>query len=424
VFHETSIDEPGVSLHTVRGTQPSCLEYSIGDSSELTSDVLHTSKLDDAAANSREIDFALVLARTIDSIKDDPSLLRNMVYELARSKLLTLAWEQKPRIRTLEVSRLLLSFETAVQHVERHASREDELRTPGSVPGLVSSAHFAKEIDRGDSILIVDQTMRPTEALKAKKSYSEGVSHARKRDWRRAAVVFRATCVVIAVGMACAIGGKYLVPSRHAASVVHASASVLPKSGSQKEPVSTAQFPNQGRRAGLPLPNVYGVYAVSNGVLHDLEALPGRVPDPRVFMSTPVKTPSKTILPDGRLAFIVFRRDLSSAPDRVSVRAIAKVVRGMSFDSDARANVSNLDDQWAIRSASFELRVTPVDDNPEMLLLRPENPEFVFPAGRYGVVLKGQAFDFSVAGPITEPVQCLERVAAANGNFYSECRSR
>ena len=90
-------------------------------------------------------------------------------------------------------------------------------------------------------------------------------------------------------------------------------------------------------------------------------------------MSTPVKTPSKTILPDGRLAFIVFRRDLSSAPDRVSVRAIAKVVRGMSFDLDARAKVSNLDDQWAIRSASFELRVTPVDDNPEMLLLRPEN---------------------------------------------------
>ena len=120
----------------------------------------------------------------------------------------------------------------------------------------------------------------------------------------------------------------------------------------------------------LPLPDAYGVYAVDNGELHELEALPGRVPDPRVFMSTPVKTPSKTILPEGRLAFIVFRRDLSSAPDRVSVRAIAKVVRGMSFDSDARAHVANLDDQWAIRSASFELRVTPVDDNPEMLLLR------------------------------------------------------
>ena len=81
------------------------------------------------------------------------------------------------------------------------------------------------------------------------------------------------------------------------------------------------------------------------------------------------------------------------------------------------------DDEWAIRGTSYDLRVAPVNGNAEMLLLRPGNPDFVFPAGRYGLVLKGQAFDFSVAGPITESVQCLERVAAANGNFYSECRS-
>jgi hypothetical protein len=77
-----------------------------------------------------------------------------------------------------------------------------------------------------------------------------------------------------------------------------------------------------------------------------------------------------------------------------------------------------------IRGTSYDLRVAPLNENAEMLLLRPEHADFVFPAGRYGLVLKGQAFDFSVAGPITEPVQCLERVAAANGNFYSECRSR
>ena len=141
-------------------------------------------------------------------------------------------------------------------------------------------------------------------------------------------------------------------------------------------------------------------------------------------MSAPVKTPSRTMLPNGRIAFIVFRRDMTtSAPDRVAVRVIAKVIRGMTFDSAAKASTTNLDDQWAIRSTSYNLRVAPLNDNTEMLLLRPDNPDFVFPAGRYGLVLKGQAFDFSVAGPITEPVQCLERVAAANGNFYSECRS-
>ena len=43
-----------------------------------------------------------------------------------------------------------------------------------------------------------------------------------------------------------------------------------------------------------------------------------------------------------------------------------------------------------------------------MLMIRPENPNFVFPAGRYGLVIKGQAYDFTVAGPVTEPAQCLK----------------
>jgi len=57
-------------------------------------------------ANSPEIDFALVLSRTIDSIKNDPSQLRNTVYELARTKLLMLAWEQNPRITVLGLRRI------------------------------------------------------------------------------------------------------------------------------------------------------------------------------------------------------------------------------------------------------------------------------------------------------------------------------
>jgi hypothetical protein len=131
------------------------------------------------------------------------------------------------------------------------------------------------------------------------------------------------------------------------------------------------------------------------------------------------------MLPDGRLSFIVFRRDLTTnAPAMSQSGSSPRSSGGMTFDSAAKASIANLDDQWAIRGTSYDLRVAPLNENAEMLLLRPENPDFVFPAGRYGLVLKGQAFDFSVAGPITEPVQCLERVAAANGNFYSECRSR
>jgi len=139
-------------------------------------------------------------------------------------------------------------------------------------------------------------------------------------------------------------------------------------------------------------------------------------------MSTPINAPSHITLPDGKLTFIVYRRDIANAaPERVPVRVIAKVMRTMAFNA-GQANTTSVGDQWTIRGTSYDLRVAPVTDNAEMLMLRPENPDFVFPAGRYGLVLKGQAYDFTVAGEIVEPAQCLERVEAANGAFYSECR--
>jgi hypothetical protein len=82
-----------------------------------------------------------------------------------------------------------------------------------------------------------------------------------------------------------------------------------------------------------------------------------------------------------------------------------------------------VEDEWTIRSTAYELRVAPMSENPEMLLSRPENPEFQFSPGRYALVLKRQAFDFTVAGQVTEVLHCLTRTEAANGAFYSECRN-
>jgi hypothetical protein len=38
------------------------------------------------------------------------------------------------------------------------------------------------------------------------------------------------------------------------------------------------------------------------------------------------------------------------------------------------------------------------------------------------MVLQGTAYDFSVAGPITDMAQCLERTDAVDVPVYSECR--
>jgi len=193
----------------------------------------------------------------------------------------------------------------------------------------------------------------------------------------------------------------------------------------QEEPSST--FTSSAALSsppGLPLPDVYGVYAINNGQLYELEALPGRVPDQRVFMSTAIKTPSHTTVSDGHVAFVIYRRDIaSSAPDRGQVRVIAKVMRAITFSAAGRVDTMPVGDQWTIRSNSFEFRVAPVNENAEMLVMRPANPDFVLPAGRYGLVLKGQAYDLTVDGPVTDSAQCLERVEAANGAFFSECRN-
>jgi len=53
--------------------------------------------------------------------------------------------------------------------------------------------------------------------------------------------------------------------------------------------------------------------------------------------------------------------------------------------------------------------------------IRPESSDFVLAPGRYAMVIKDLAYDFTVAGESTDPAHCLERTEAANGNFYSEC---
>jgi hypothetical protein len=127
-------------------------------------------------------------------------------------------------------------------------------------------------------------------------------------------------------------------------------------------------------------------------------------------------------LPDGKARFIVFRRDLvGNAPDRVEIRVVARVARAISFDAKGRPNIASISDSWNIRNVSHEFRVRPVAGNPEMLLIQSDKPDFVLPAGRYVLVLKDQGYDFTVAGKVAEPAQCLERTDAVNGSFYSEC---
>ena len=130
----------------------------------------------------------------------------------------------------------------------------------------------------------------------------------------------------------------------------------------------------------MPLPTEYGAFALNDGRLTELPQLAMRVPDPRVAISPVISTPSQIHLPSGKLEFVIFRRDLAnSAPDRISLQVIARVVRALTFDSRGKPITTNIEDAWVVRNNSYQMRVAPVADSPEMILIRPDPPSWHCP---------------------------------------------
>jgi hypothetical protein len=374
------------------------------------------------AAKSSEVDFAIVLSRVIASIENDPAQLRSAVYELARIKLQT-----ELSINVSEKRDLALALESAIERVETVSSKHDHVKV------LQSLDRFSNRSEVDAYEVMIEGREAPI--IKHLPSFlTWAVDGSRKVEssprWMGAAPLVRAAVVAVLGIVLCTVLDRHFgvfgrQPPQPFASVVHKveRPETKPVIQASADGVQTPITTPSTQSLGFPLPSVYGIYAVSGGQLHELEPLVGRVPDQRVFMSTPVKTPSRTVLPDGRAVFIIYRRDAANgAPERVSVRVIAKVLRAMTFNTAGTASTTNVQDTWTIRNISYDFRVAPLGEGSEMLMIGPESENFVFPAGRYGLVIKGQAYDFTIAGPITEPVQCLEGIKAENGTFYSECR--
>jgi hypothetical protein len=187
-------------------------------------------------------------------------------------------------------------------------------------------------------------------------------------------------------------------------------------------PASLAAAP----AAALPFPRpiAYGVYAVRGDHLIELEQVQGTPVDPRTRSQLQIVTPVRTIIDPTKPAFVVFRRDLvSSAPEKVPVRIASRIAHSMIFDASGKPVVTTPETAtWLIRDKGYDLRVSPLRESLEMVMLRPQNPEFSFPPGRYELMLGGQVYDFVVAGEVTDPAHCVEGVATARGPVFYECK--
>jgi hypothetical protein len=175
----------------------------------------------------------------------------------------------------------------------------------------------------------------------------------------------------------------------------------------------------------FPRPSAYGVYAVRDNQLVELEQVHATPVDPRLRTQLQLVQPSRTVIDTAKIAFVVFRRDLvSSAPEKVPVRIASRIAHSMIFDSGGKPMVTTPPtDTWLIRDQGYDMRVSPLRDSPEMVMLRPENPEFSFPSGRYELMIIGQPYDFVVPGEVTDPAHCVEGVATARGPVFYECKS-
>jgi hypothetical protein len=357
------------------------------------------------STDSPEVDFALLLSRMIDSLQKDPAELRNAVYEVARIKLKQEVFKETPLINTSELRRVSIALETSISRVEAISSKQDRLDAVKSLDRLRLAEIKPIRAAGYHPNLRIDQSAPGIgPVLNARPRYPTSL-------------LLRGLLVMVSAFVLFVIlyDGREFLSAKP--SVQQEQASEPPDS-----PGSIAEHPGD-KAADFPLPSFYGIYAVNHGELYELDALPGRVPDQRIFMSAVMSKPSRTLIPDGRIAFVAFRRDLATnAPERASVRVIARVVRAMSFRTAGKAATAALEDLWAIRNISYDFRVSPLSDHPEMLVVRPNDPDLVLVPGRYGMVIKDTGYDFTVAGKITDATQCLERVEAANGTFYSECR--
>ena len=378
--------------------------------------------------HAQEVEFALILSRMISTVKEDPAQLRLAIYEFARARLtMDTSWAEDH-----ERERLSTALETAIQGVEQFSARREEREslqppTPHAQIGLGTTPPAEPT-----SMVPVHQVDAEPKGVVLKEVYwrndAQTIAQAQTRVLLSTLARFAIGVLLFGVLAGLAIyrqgtlGGSERLSSP--ATVIVAKPSTSPSSNVPgTADLKTAAISQDA--PAFPLPTDYGVYAVNNDKLSELNLLQEQVPDKRIAMSTPINQPSRTTLPDGKVKFVVFRRDLAgSAPDRIDVRVVARVVRALTFDGKGKASFVPVTDAWNIRNQSYEFRVRPLPGNPEMLTMQAEKPDFTLPAGRYVLALKNQGYDFTVAGKVTDPSQCLERTDAANGAFYSDCQKQ
>lgn len=357
-----------------------------------------------------EVQFALVISRMLETVKDDADARRQMVYDLARYKL----QEQFTYADARNIDQMKRALEVAIEEVEKFSRDQAPLeRLPSQQ--LTSS----KATETGGLLVSGDATVLRSR-IEISRSKLPAISGP------LLPVIKRTAAILLAVGAVILIVSQrdnIAALRRQISSQAQEIAQVSPK----PETTITVAKPEMITPAPPPptrvLPTDYGIYAlIDDKSLAELNATGVMAPDMRIAISPEFKKPDRPHLPNGRVKFIVFRRDAANViPERVEVRVVAKIAREFSTDA-AGKNLGGGEDVGVIRNFSYPFRVSPIPGKPEMYELHTGDSGLELAPGHYVLSLGPQAYYFQVDGEITDPRQCLERVVAGNGTFYAPCK--
>ncbi|MCP3384488.1 hypothetical protein NLM31_29365 [Bradyrhizobium sp. CCGUVB4N] len=355
-----------------------------------------------------QVQFALVISRMLETVKDDAEARRQMVYDLARYKL----QEQFTYADAKNIEQMKQALEVAIDEVEKFSREQAPLeRLP---PQQLTSSRVT---EAGTLLVSGDTTVLPS-AIKSRSKLPVVSGPLWPVIKRTAAILLVVGATVVIVSQRDRIAAL----RRQMSSQTPETAQVAPKPETTITVAKPEMVPSPPPPPTRVLPSDYGIYAlIDDKSLAELNATGVMAPDMRIAISPEFKKPDRPHLPNGHVKFIVFRRDIANViPERVEVRVVAKV---KEFSTDAAGKTtSGGDDVGVIRNFSYPFRISPIPGKAEMYELHASDVELELPPGHYVLSLGPQAYYFQVDGEITDPRQCLERVVAGNGTFYAPCK--
>jgi hypothetical protein len=405
--------------------------------------------------------FTSLLGTKVKEIEHDPAEMRKIVYDAARLALKQQLYAHRPPFKSTDIRQSFSDLEAAIEWVEsQSAQRHLEQATTNKHLSEARRVAWRSEptvsVEPDDLVILPEGSaaaqgqssylVQPKAPAPTKFNGAYEVVSGKRRPplgWLWVSGLVQALQLIVASITGVMIYVTVWPPGTPSTPL----APVLAEATAPKQSAAAMQSASlvesmQAARAEMaramneaakiapapffPRPTSYGIYAISDNQLIDLDRVQTSPFDPRVRSVLKITHPSRTMIDDPRLMFLIFRRDMiTGAPDKLPIRIAARIAKIMSFDSNANAVVAPPPtESWLIRDQGYELRVSPLPESQEMVLARPDDPEFSFPPGRYELLLGGEAYDFVITGVVNDPAHCVESVATGRGPVFYECHNQ